>query len=254
MKRVAVAVMLLLSVVAAEQVFAADMPLPSPSPPPPQAIPSFRPIYDWRGFYIGLNGGYGFGNSSWTDPNNPLATTGNFGVNGFLFGGTLGGNFQMGAFVIGPEVDLDWQSLKGSSASAFCTGLGATALPPPGSGLSCQTQSDWIGTARLRLGFAADRALFFATGGAAMGDVRTGLSTLPLLSSSGQVGWTVGGGVEIGLGEAWTAKVEYLHVNLGTVSCNVSANCGFDPGGPAVDRIRFTESIVRAGINFKFTP
>lgn len=254
MKRVAVAVMLLLSVVAAEQVFAADMPLPSPSPPPPQAIPSFRPIYDWRGFYIGLNGGYGFGNSSWTDPNNPLATTGNFRANGFLFGGTLGGNFQMGAFVIGPEVDLDWQSLKGSSASAFCTGVSATS-GGGAAGLSCQSQSDWIGTARLRLGLAANRLLFFATGGGAMGDVRTGLSTLQLLNSSGQVGWTVGGGMEVGLGETWTAKVEYLYVDLGTVSCNVSASCGFDASGAlAVDRIRFTESIVRAGINLKFTP
>jgi opacity protein-like surface antigen len=65
--------------------------------------------------------------------------------------------------------------------------------------------------------------------------------------------------VEIGLTDWLTAKVEYLYVNLGTVSCNSTASCGFETSGAsagasAVDSVKFSESIVRAGVNFKFTP
>lgn len=255
MKRITATAVLLFSVIAADQVLAADMPLPSPSPPL-EAAPAYSPapIYDWRGLYVGFNGGYDFGKSSWSDLGNPAGTTGNFDTNGYLLGGTFGGNFQNRALVFGAEFDLDWQSIKGSSLSAFCTGVGATATPPPGAGLSCLTHSSWLGTARARLGYAVDRALFFVTGGGAAGDIRTSLSGLPLQISSGVPGWTAGGGVEIGLAGTWTAKVEYLYVRLGNGTCNVATSCGLDPAIAANDNVKFSESIVRAGINFKFTP
>jgi outer membrane immunogenic protein len=110
---------------------------------------------------------------------------------------------------------------------------------------------------RGRIGFAADRVLFYGTAGGAFGDVKTGLSGLTLQSST-KFGWTAGAGVEGALTENWTVKLEYLYVDLGTTNCNTSASCGFDvvAGGfatvPANDSIKFTESVVRAGLNYKF--
>jgi outer membrane immunogenic protein len=220
MNRIAAALSLLLLVADANRVFAADMPLPAPVSPPP-VVGTIAPPYDWRGFYIGINGGYGFGTSSWSDPLNAFGTSGNFNTRGALVGGTLGGNFQMGAFVAGLEADMDWQGLKGSSSSGFCTSLATSApggVAGPAAGLSCQTRSDWLGTVRGRLGFAVDHFLFFGTGGLAFGGIQTGLTNFPLVGANGQLGWTAGAGVEVDLTDWLTAKVEYLYVNLGTAT------------------------------------
>ena len=77
---------------------AADLPqAPAPMPRAPATyVPTIAPVYNWSGFYFGINGGYGFGNSTWTDPTfrGPGNTTGSFSTNGFLVGGTVGANFQ----------------------------------------------------------------------------------------------------------------------------------------------------------------
>jgi outer membrane immunogenic protein len=154
MKRVLVA--LLLSIVAAGQAFAADLPLPARLP----STSYFPAPYNWGGGYFGLNGGYAVGSSDWTLG---AASTSNFKTNGFLFGGTLGGNFQYGRVVMGLEADLDWFGLTGSSSVGLC----APAL----AGFACKTKSDWLSTARFRGGYAFDRVLLFATGGLALADV-----------------------------------------------------------------------------------
>jgi outer membrane immunogenic protein len=241
--------------------FAADLP-PAPPPRAPAVyVPPVLPVYNWSGVYLGINGGYGFGSSEWTDPLNPSVSTssGSFNTNGGLAGGTLGVNFQTGGFVFGAEGDWDWQGLQGKSSSPFCTGVftsgtvGATAA-----GLSCETKSDWIATIRARAGYAADRVLFYATGGGAAGNVQTGLNTLSLQSNT-EYGWTAGAGIEWAFADNWTAKVEYLYVDLGNSTCNNSASCGFDAPAtattaavPANDTVKFTESMIRAGVNFKF--
>ena len=104
------------------------------------------PVYNRSGVYLGINGGYGFGSSKWTDPQNPSSLTsggstssGSFNTNGGLVGGTLGVNFQTGGFVFGVEGDWDWQGLQGTSNSPFCNVL-ASGTP------SCETKSDWIAT------------------------------------------------------------------------------------------------------------
>jgi outer membrane immunogenic protein len=229
-----------LALAAAGPALAADLPPPGPPPQAPATyVPVAAPVYNWGGVYIGINGGYGFGQSNWSG-----VTTGSFSTDGGLVGGTLGANFQAGQFVFGLETDIDWQDLKGSAA---CTGLGA--------GVNCETDSDWLGTVRGRGGFAVDRALFYATGGLAYGDVETGTN---LLGTSGatKIGWTVGGGLEYGITENWTAKIEYLYVDLENTSC--SADCvgtGTVPPPSAVgNSVSFNENIVRAGFNFKFNP
>jgi len=220
----------LVSIVAAGHALAAD--LPQPAPPPPQApamyVPA-APIYNWAGIYVGINGGYAFGNSDWTGG---AASSGSFSTSGGLVGGTLGVNFQSGQFVYGVETDLDYAPVKGHGPAAFC--------------LNCQTQSSWIGTTRGRVGFAADRVLFFATAGGAYGNVEA--SAFNTTNSSTEFGWTAGAGVEAAFAENWTAKIEYLFVDLSHGSC--SSACG----APlfATQSVSFTESMIRGGVNFKF--
>jgi outer membrane immunogenic protein len=131
------------SLFAASRASAADLPVP----PAPAYYP-VAAVYDWGGGYVGINGGYAFGQSEWSDPFNPSGTTssGYFNVNGGLVGVTMGVSGQWGGWVFGVEGDFDWQGLSGSSNSAFCTSifLSPAALPPAG-GLSCKTQSNWIG-------------------------------------------------------------------------------------------------------------
>ena len=108
---------------AAGQAFAADLPQPAPPPQAPVAyVPTVAPVYNWGGIYFGANGGYGFGNSDWSDPNNTsgLGSTGNFSTTGFLVGPTVGVNFQTDAFVFGIEGDFDASWLDGKSSSGFC--------------------------------------------------------------------------------------------------------------------------------------
>src|SRR5689334_1665770 len=111
------------SLLAASRASAADLPVPGPAP----AYYPVAAVYDWGGGYIGINGGYAFGQSEWSDPLNPSGNTssGHFNVNGGLVGVTMGVSGQWGAWVFGVEGDFDWQDLSGSSSSssAFCTSI-----------------------------------------------------------------------------------------------------------------------------------
>lgn len=242
MKRSVIASALVLS--AAGPVWAADLP---PAPPPPRApaayAPAVGPVYNWGGIYIGANGGGGLGTSEWTNASPLLAPTpssGSFDLSGALVGGTLGVNFQATALVFGLEADLAWSTIKGSTGSSYCGGP-VTA---------CETKNTWLGTARGRIGFAANRALIYATGGAAFGNIETGFvrPTGTTYDTTNRVGWTAGGGVEFAFIDNWSAKLEYLYVDLGSGTCATTVNCGT----PAGDSVSFAAHTLRAGINFKF--
>jgi outer membrane immunogenic protein len=223
------------ALVAGGQVLAADLPPPVAPRAPATYVPTTVPVYNWSGIYIGANGGYAFGTSSW---NNAAAglTTGNFNTNGFLAGGTVGANYQWGAAVLGVEGDWDWSNLNGTSNIAGCA---------PG----CETKANWLSTVRGRAGWAIDRVLLYGTGGAAFAPVQAGFSGGPFQSTT-QVGWTAGGGLEFAFAPNWTAKAEYLYADLGSFTCNT--NCFAGPATPLT--VKLTENIVRAGINFKFNP
>jgi len=199
---------------------AADLPV-RPTVKAPAYVPQG---YNWSGFYLGLNGGYGFGASSFTG-------TDNFNVNGGLVGGTVGYNWQVGQAVFGLEGDGDWSGIKGSTTTGCPAG--------------CETRNDWLATFRGRLGYAADRFLPYVTGGLAVGDIK---ATTPGFAGidADRAGWTVGGGVEFAIAGPWTAKLEYLYVDLG------SANCGFSCGTFTPDNVDLKTNIVRGGINYKF--
>jgi outer membrane immunogenic protein len=202
---------------------AADMRMPYKAP--------LRPVvayYNWTGFYAGINAGYAWGSSSWSSPaisNNPK---------GMLIGLTLGYNWQAGNFVYGLEGDIDWSMVKGSAACGV-------------SG-DCETKNSWLGTARGRIGYAFDRFLPYITAGAAFGDIKATNTNIGFTGGSAtKFGWTLGGGLEYAFLSNWTAKAEYLYVNLGSFDCGVS--CG--PVAPAT--VDFKANVFRVGVNYKFS-
>jgi outer membrane immunogenic protein len=222
-------------VAATGQALAADLPAPSLPPPLPAAV------YNWTGFYLGINGGFGTGNSNWSD--GVIGTTGSFPTSGFLVGGTSGVNYQIAEYVFGIEGDGDWTNLRGNSGST-CGAISAVVTAP----VSCQTQSQWLATVRGRVGYAFDRILLYGTAGAAFGNVQTGLNPPSTFDSAVEAGWTVGAGVEVAFAQNWTAKAEYLFVDLPNATCTTAANCG----GAAGSIVSFNENIIRAGVNYKF--
>jgi outer membrane immunogenic protein len=206
-------------------------------PPPPiyTKAPIINPPFSWTGFYIGANAGYAWGTSSDTNPFFPISGTGNFGISGVLAGGQVGYNWQFDAFVLGLESDGDWSGVKGSTSSGLCGGV------------VCTTSDSWLGTTRARLGFAVDHWLFYGTGGVAYGDIKfTDLpAALVVNGSNTNVGWTAGGGIEYAFTRNWSAKAEYLYVNLGSAGFACTPGCG-------TSTVTFNENIFRGGLNYRF--
>jgi outer membrane immunogenic protein len=200
----------------------------------------------WTGTYGGVAAGYGWGHSDQTDPG-LIATTpglpnlgdGHFSVNGGLLGGTLGYNLQNGASVFGLEGDFSWADIAGQSA--LCGPTAATLHP-------CGTKLDALGTFRGRMGFTAGATgnwLLYGTGGLAIGEVHGWDSLTPSSGSDWRAGWTVGVGVETAFSPNWTAKLEYLYVDLGKAQ-----TFNIVPGVP--ESVSFTSNLIRLGVNYKF--
>ena len=121
--------------------------------PPYQPVsrpPLYAPVYNWTGFYLGINGGGGWGTSQWDGVDK-------FDLSGGLIGGTVGYNWQVNQLVLGAEGDIDWSGIKGTT----------TVLCPGG----CETRNQWLATVRGRLGYAWDRFLPYLTAGLAAGDI-----------------------------------------------------------------------------------
>ena len=201
------------------------------------------PVVNWTGLYLGVNAGFTFGGSNWADSVTG-SSSGSFGTSGFVFGGTLGANYQVGSLVFGVEADGDW-----ADASGFGTFTG-TSLCAGG----CLTNNTWLSTVRGRAGYAFDQFLVYGTAGAAFGNVKANFSN-DLVSSATKAGWTVGAGVEVGFARNWSAKAEYLFVDLGNGSCTTDCAIADANGPPLIPNIavKFNESIVRGGINYRFS-
>ena len=190
-----------------------------------QPGPAYNSIYTWTGFYLGINGGGGWGRSEWTGVDK-------FSISGAMIGGTVGYNWQFGQAVIGAEGDIDWSGIKGTTTTVLCPG-------------GCETRNKWLATARGRVGFSFDRFLPYFTGGLALGDINANRPGFPGGSIS-NAGWTVGAGLEVGLVSNVSLKAEYLYVDLGNFNCGL--NCGLAPGG----NVSFTTSLFRGGANVRF--
>lgn len=220
---------------------AADLPNvkgpPIYNPPPPP------PTWNWTGFYIGANGGYGWGTTTWSYLPTGGTPVPNLSTHGGLAGGTVGFNYEFApGIVAGVEGDFDWADINGS-----------TSCPNPA--FACQSRLRDFGTARGRIGWALDRFLIYGTGGGAFGEVNTRTDNLfgtpvppsgsPINgSSSFRAGWAAGVGVEYAFWNNLTAKVEYLHYDLGGADYAVD-------NGLFVHAHEFG-NVVRAGLNWKF--
>jgi outer membrane immunogenic protein len=205
----------------ATSVLAADLPRGMP----PAKAPVFVPGYSWSGFYLGVNGGYGWGRSDW----NGFAS--DTDISGGMVGLTAGYNWQApgSPWVFGLEGDIDWTNIKGSYTNLAC---------PTG----CEIKNSWLGTVRGRLGYAMDRVMPYVTGGLAVGDVRATQAGVASVSET-NAGWTVGAGIEAAVAANWTAKLEYLYVDLGDVSCAACLRAS---------NVDFQSHVVRAGLNLRF--
>ena len=199
---------------------AADMPQGYVMPAPVTSL------YNWTGFYVGGQGGYGWGTFD-VDPRGA-------DVDGWFAGGQIGFNWQNGRspWVFGIEVDsavanierdVDW-----ITATSFATAY---------------SKVNYFGTARMRVGYAVDRAMIYGTGGLAWANSEIGLyANLAQLnayatSSNRHVGYVFGAGFEWALSRSWTMKIEYLYNGFGsenylprTFPGGINADLGFSTG------------------------
>ena len=164
----------------------------------------------WARPYLGVNLGYAWGSVA----NNPAKPS------GFVGGVQAGYNWQSGSFVFGLEGDIQ------------ATAAEETFAP-------WKFSNPWFGTVRGRAGYAFNNVMFFGTGGLAFGELRA--TTFGLTESHTNAGWTLGAGAEMGLDRNWSAKIEYLYVDL--------ANSNFVITG-ASNGYRF--GLIRAGVNYRF--
>jgi outer membrane immunogenic protein len=229
-----------------------------------------EPGYDWTGFYIGANVGYSWGRSADTSSLSAGAggpvlftDTNRSNMNGVVGGGQIGYNWQMQNWLWGLEADFQGTGQRGSHSytcpTGVCTAPFGVVAPFPGPAVpaTLSQQIDWFGTFRGRAGvLVSPKVLLYATGGLAYGQVDSRLTLAGATTANDiNAGWTVGGGVEGVIDGNWTARLEYLYVDLGRVSETFGSTV-VALGGAATLASSFssrvTDNIVRVGLNYKF--
>jgi outer membrane immunogenic protein len=202
--------------------------------------PAAAPV--WNGPYVGINGGYAWGgNSDVTATQNPVTIDPAFAPSGAFGGGQIGYNWQGYShpqLVLGIEADIQGADINGSGT---VSGLPASA----------QTNLDWFGTVRGRVGYSVGAALLYGTGGFAYGGVKDKLtvSGTTVQHDATATGYAAGGGLEYAFNPAWSAKAEYQYINLGTDS--LTENSGGVTGNAKFDHEYNT---VRLGLNYHVLP
>jgi outer membrane immunogenic protein len=213
---------------------------------PYNKAPVMATVYDWTGFYIGVNAGVGLGRDR-TDHFIPGVSADRFYMQpqGGIGGAQIGYNWQtpsaFGNLVFGVEADIQGAGMRDSYPTLFT-----------GSTNNYDQRLDWFGTVRGRVGIATGPVLSYVTAGYAYGNVKTTVTETPIVGapvqlttgSRNQGGWTYGSGVEAALGGNWTGKIEYLYVDLGNKS-------DFFPFGAQTLNTQVRENIFRAGLNYR---
>ena len=219
---------------------AADMAVKARPP-----APVLAPIYDWTGFYIGANGGWGESHNC-VNFADDLRTFGEAcrGRSGGLFGGQVGYRWQANQWVFGLEAQGDWADLSNQRVSL---------LNPA---LSTRTKTDGIGLFTGQIGYAWNASLFYFKGGAAVTSNRfsvlDNLTGVELAAASAtRWGGTVGVGWEYGFAPNWSAGIEYDHLFMGHANNSFTAT---DPRlvGFLNDRISQDVDMVTLRINYRF--
>lgn len=221
---------------------AADLPRKAP---PPMAVP-VAPVYDWNGFYIGVMGGYGWGDDT-------TVTIGGVDFNrdsdlkGGFVGGTIGYNFAPvgSSWLFGIEADAAWADIKHS----------VTGVIPPFGTLTVGDRIQALGSVTGRLGWTWGPGLLYAKGGWAWADnklsailVTPGIIAPPVVltaeESKFHSGWTIGGGLEYLFAPNWSGKIEYMFADYGTETYASTIGGGLG--------LRATVHTIKGGINYHF--
>jgi outer membrane immunogenic protein len=207
--------------------------------------PIVSPLYDWSGFYIGINGGWGSSRNCWgiVPVAGAVIPDGCADRSGGLVGGQIGYRWQFGQFVVGLEAQGDWADLSGSRVSI---------LNPA---FTTHTQTDGIGLFTGQIGYAWNATLLYVKGGAAVTsnryDINTTLAGVNVASaSSTRWGGAVGVGVEYGFAPNWSAGIEYDHLFMGDTNNSFSVVNPLLAG--ALNRISQDVDMVTIRVNYRF--
>ncbi len=214
---------------------AADMPTKGP-------VYKAEPMFNWTGFYIGGNVGYGWGGSAEKDPATGVGVAA-IHAKGPAAGGQFGLNYQMGHVVVGVQGDVDWININGTDHA--CSN-GA---------LTCHGHNVWFDTLVGRVGYAVDRVLYYTKGGAAwlheefQQTANVGvLCVVPCKGSATYTGWIVGAGVEYAFAPNWSVAVDYGYAHFPKVQITSSNSVG---DVNVVDIVHHA-NIVKFSLNYKF--
>lgn len=210
--------------------------------------------YDWTGPYVGLQAGYGWGKDD-LDVDSTLGgelstfSADDLTGDGFVGGAHAGYLIQSGSLVYGVEGDIEFADMKGKEAS------------PNGAGFSLgdyEKNIDWLGSLRLRTGIAVDRALFYATGGLAVGGVELDFDPTQedfpydIDANDGtKWGWTIGAGVDYAISTSLSARIEYRYTDLADTSLEINSYVGVVQDSA---KAHFDNDFhaVRAGLSWRF--
>lgn len=211
-----------------------------------KAPPMMVAIYDWSGFYIGANGGYGTTRRNWdfyTAGGAFVGPEGGHDADGATAGGQVGYRWQSGQFVYGLEAQGNWADFRGNNASTLFAGV------------TNRSRLDAFGLFTGQVGYAFNNALLYVKGGAAVTSSKydsVGTVSGALLGSTGdntRWGATIGGGLEYGFTPNWSFGVEYDHLFIDTKNYVFTTPAGAYYG---TDRIRGDADIVTARINYRW--
>lgn len=210
--------------------------------------------FDWTGPYIGLQGGYAWGSNDLsanstdsgeitiTDTATIDGDDGSFDLDGFIGGGHAGMNWQMDSLLLGIEGDIEYADLSDKVDILSADGRGGLVGQD-------EVELNWLGSLRLRAGFAADRALFYATGGLAVGGAKLTASSEDgdefADENETRWGWTIGGGLEYAFTDDLSGRVEYRYTDLGSINVR-------DEGENVDDEADLVFHAVRAGLSWHF--
>jgi opacity protein-like surface antigen len=220
-----------------------------------KAVPIFLPpppaSQNWTGVYVGANVGGGWGQTNWNSSTGVLgafsdsvfAASGT--ANGFVVGGQIGANYQIGPWVMGVEADAGWADIDGNARCATSSAIVTS--------FTCHTRIDSLGTVTGRFGETFGNLLVYGKGGAAWDREEhtavQGLSS-PTTIFSGDAtrwGWAIGAGLEYAFTPAWSGKVEYDYLSFG--NAGVGTSDGF--GHSSTIGISQGLSVVKMGFNYK---
>jgi outer membrane immunogenic protein len=198
-------------------------------------------IYDWSGFYIGVNGGGGSAHSTWDLVGG--GREGSHDATGGTVGGQIGYRMQSGQWVFGIEGQGNWADFSGDNVSAI-----------PGFGTRNRSRIDSFGLITGQVGYAWNNVLFYVKGGAAVVGDKYDVFDIPtgaLFSSARETRWggTVGAGLEYGFAPNWSVGVEYNHIFLGDRTIDFTTPIG---GFAGSDRIRQDVDMGLVRVNYRW--